>query len=127
MDVQAFSEWLGSYSVSGRIRALALIYSRLTIQTRILFFPDQAVGKEQRALQILHGLNEVHHTLANWIVAYAGDESEAFPISALSQQLLEIESQYRLEHFLTPAIESVRSRDPRSKNADGAGPARSSP
>jgi hypothetical protein len=29
--------------------------------------PDAAKGKEQAALNMLHGINEIHHTLANWL------------------------------------------------------------
>ena len=115
MDVEAISEWLAPYTVSERIRVLALIYSRLTVYTRELFLPGRAAGKEQRVLEILQGLNEIHHTLANFLVNYATDESKACPIQTLSEQLLEIEKQYRLEGYLTPAIESVRTSDSQAK------------
>jgi|ERR1700733_3925220 hypothetical protein len=111
MDVQAFSEWLASCSVSERIRVLALIYSRLTISSRQLFLPETA-GKEKRVLEILHGLNEVHHTIANWLCDYARDETKAFPVHDLGQQLLEIEKIYHLEKFLTPAVEYIRNQGP---------------
>jgi hypothetical protein len=111
VDLQIFSEWLASQTVSERISALAMIYSRLTVYTRELFLPGRSAGKEQRVLEILHGLNEIHHTLANWLVAYSTNESQAFPVSALSQQLLDIEKKYRLENFLTTAIEAVRTND----------------
>ena|SRR5437588_11742346 len=114
MNSQAFSEWLTSCSTSERITAIALIYGRLTVFTRELFLPA-VVGKEQRVLEILHGLNEIHHTLANFLVNYATDESKACPIQTLSEQLLEIEKQYRLEGYLTPAIESVRTSDSQAK------------
>ena len=58
-------------------------------------------GKEKRVLEILHGLNEVHHTIANWLCDYARDETKAFPVHDLGQQLLEIEERYHLENFLT--------------------------
>ncbi|HUJ95123.1 MAG TPA: hypothetical protein VLW84_07665 [Terriglobales bacterium] len=115
MDLQMFSEWLASQTVSERISAIALIYSRLTVYSRELFLPDRTAGKEQRVLEILHGLNETHHTLANWLVAYSTDESKAFPVNALSQQLLDIEKKYRLENFLTAAIDSVRVNGGTSK------------
>jgi hypothetical protein len=98
MDAQAFSEWLAPYPVSGRIRVLALIYSKLTVNSRELFLPDRTVGKEQ--------------PLAHWLVAYARDETKAAPLDVLSQQLLEIENRYRLEGYLTAAIESVRKSQP---------------
>jgi hypothetical protein len=59
---------------------------------------------------MLHGLNEIHHTLAKWLVAYATDESKAFPVQVLSQQLLEITNQFRIESYLTEAVEFARTR-----------------
>jgi len=109
MNSEAFSKWLGSLSLSERIRALALIYSSLTIYSRELFLPDRTAGKEQRVLEMLHGVNELHHTLANWLVAYATDESKAFPVDTLSRQLLEIANQYRIETFLTSAVDRISS------------------
>jgi len=113
MDVQAFSEWLSGYSVSDRIRMLALVYSRLTIGARQLFLPE-ASGKEKRVLEILHGLNEVHHTIANWLCDYTKTDSKPFPVGALGPQLLEIEKKYHLEQFLTPAIEYIQNYGPGS-------------
>ncbi len=109
MDTQKFSEWLAAMSVSERIRALALIYSLLTVHTRELFFPDTTKGKEQVVLHMLHGINEIHHTLSNWLAAYTKDESKAFPVETLSQQLLEIARQYRIEEWLTSAIERAQT------------------
>ncbi len=108
MNSQQFSEWLTSLSLADKTRALSRIYSRLTVNARELFVPDWTAGKEQRVLEILHGLNEIHHTLANELVAYAIDERKASPIEVLSKTLLEIESKYRLEHFLAPAVEFVQ-------------------
>jgi hypothetical protein len=112
MDSEAFSEWLASLSVPERVRALARIYSSLTIVTRELFLPDTLRGKEQVGINMLHGLNEIHHTLANWLVAYTSAESKAFPVRTLSQQLLEIANQCRIGGFLTSAVEHARSRNP---------------
>ena len=109
MDVQACSEWIASYPTSERIRVLALIYSSLTIRTRQLFLPESA-GREKRVLEILHGVNEIHHTIANYMVDYMRDEDRAFSVHTLCQQLLEIETQYRLEKILTPSIESIRRK-----------------
>lgn len=110
MNSQEFSEGLATLSLSTKIHALALIYAKLTIHTRELFVPDFTAGKEKRVQEILHGLNEIHHTLSNYLVAYTTDEREAFPVHVLSKQLLEIENQYHLENFLTPAIESAQIR-----------------
>ena len=81
MDTQAFSEWLAGMSVPERIRALALIYSILTVNTRELFLPDRAKGKEQVVLHMLHGMNEIHHTLANWLVAYTATQVKRSPLN----------------------------------------------
>jgi hypothetical protein len=112
MGSEAFSEWLASLSVIERVRALALIYSSLTICTRELFLPDKLKGKEQGGIDMLHGLNEIHHTLANWLVAYTTDERKGFPVHSLSQQLLEIANQYRIGGLLTSAVEFARTRNP---------------
>ena len=69
-------------SVPERIRALALIYSLLTVHTREFFLPDAAKGKEQVALHMLQGINEIHHTLANWLGNYVNDATKAFPVEA---------------------------------------------
>ena len=118
MNSEAFPEWLASLSLSQRIRALALVYSALTVYTRHLFLPDTAKGKEQVVLHMLHGMNELHHTLANWLVDYSTDDSKAFSVHSLNEQLLEIANQYRIEHYLTTAIEFSRSRkwDPKSSD-----------
>jgi len=105
MNPEVFSKWLASLSIPARIRALTLIYSSLTVYTRELFLPDRAKGNERVILDMLHGLNEVHHTIANWLAAYATDESKAFPVDVLSQQLLQITKRYRVEGFLTSSIE----------------------
>src|SRR5258708_33320836 len=107
MNSQELAEWLATLSLPARTRGLVRIYSRLTINARELFVSDWTGGKEQRVLEILHGLNEIHHTLANQLVAYATDEQKASPAQVLSQMLLEIENEYRLDNFLTPAVEFV--------------------
>jgi len=107
MDVQAFSEWLSGYSVSDRIRLLALVYSRLTIGARQLFLPE-ASGKEKRVLEILHGLNEVHHTIANSLCDYTKTDSKPFPVGALGQQLLEIEENITSSNSLRRPLNTSR-------------------
>ncbi|HEY6181033.1 MAG TPA: hypothetical protein VIW67_02245 [Terriglobales bacterium] len=123
MNSQEFSEWLAALSLPARINALARIYLRLTVNARELFMPDWTTKKEQRVLEILHGLNEIHHTLANQLTAYSADEQKARSIQALSQILLEIENRYHLDNFLTPAIELARSSNspsPLTVYPDGA-------
>jgi hypothetical protein len=105
MDTQKFSEWLAGMSVSERFRALALIYSILTVNTRELFLPDAANGREHIVLHMLQGINEIHHTLSNWLGNYVTDANKAFPVETLSQQLSQIASHYRIERWLTSAIE----------------------
>jgi hypothetical protein len=109
MDTQRFSEWLEGLSVSERIGALVLIYSLLTVSTRQLFLPDAAKGREQAVLHMLHGINEIHHTLANWLGNYVEDATKAFPVDTLSQQLSQIASHYRIEGWLASAIERAQT------------------
>jgi hypothetical protein len=112
MDTAAFSEWLGTLSISSRIAALALMYSNLTVGARQMFVPDWTAEKKrrERALEILHGLNEIHHTLSNQLLDYSASKPNARPIDVFSQTLAEIESRYRLENFLVPAIEFAQTR-----------------
>jgi hypothetical protein len=109
-EFSRFSKWLAPLSLTERISALTRIYLRLTVNARELFVPDWTAGKEQRVLEILLGLNEIHHTLANQLAADATDEHKSYPVPALSQMLLEIERKYRLENLLTPAVEFVRTQ-----------------
>ena|SRR6202140_2309582 len=110
MNPETFSEWLNSLSVSEKIRGLALIYSGLTVGTRQLFQPDMPKGRDQTILYMLHGVNELHHTLANWLIDYETDEGRAFPVDDLCRELLDIASQYRIEGLLTSAVEFARTR-----------------
>ena len=111
MDTQKFAEWLAGMSESQKIRALAMIHSLLTINTRKFFFPGATKGKEQVALHMLQGINEIHHTLADWLGDYVNDATKAFPVETLSQQLSQIASQYHLEGWLTSAIERIQKAD----------------
>lgn len=110
MDSQAFAEWLASLSLSDRIRALALIYSQTTVYTRQLFWPDTQKGKEKVILNMLHGVNEIHHTLANYLLRYTHNE-EDWPPQVLSQQLVEIADQYHIGDLLTTTVEFAQSRN----------------
>ena len=78
--------------------------------TRQLFLPDIPDGKTDVVARMLRGVNELHHTLANWLVRYATDENKGFPIDTLSLQLLEIANQYRIDGLLDSAIEFARTR-----------------
>ena len=59
--------------------------------------------------EILHGLNEIHHTLANQLAIYTNDPDKAPPAESLSQMLKGIDSKYQLQDFLTPALEFARN------------------
>jgi|SRR5215467_2990506 len=76
MDARIFAEWLSGLSLPATINALSRIYLRLTINARELFVADLIAGKEQRVEEILHGLNEIHHTLANQLAAYTNDAEQ---------------------------------------------------
>jgi hypothetical protein len=88
-----------------------MIYSVLTVHTREFFLPNATKGKEQVALHMLHGINELHHTLANYLGNYVNDATKAFPVETLSQQLSQIASQYHLERWLTSAVERAQKAD----------------
>ena len=109
MDVELFSQWLASLSLPDRVHALARIYSTLTVCTRELFLPDLPTGKDEAINKMLHGVNELHHTLSNWLVHYTSDESKAFPLDTLGQQLVWIADQYRIGGLLNSAVEYVRT------------------
>jgi hypothetical protein len=96
-------------SVSERIRALVQIYSTLTVNTREVFLPGVAKGKEEVVLHMLHGMNELHHTLANWLGNYVTDAAKAFPVETLSKQLSQIASHYRIDGWLNSAIERAQT------------------
>ena len=110
MDAQVFAKWLSGLSLPARINALSRFYLRLTVDARELFVADWTAGKGQRVEEILHGLNEIHHTLANQLTAYTTDGGKASSVQTLSEILQEIESKYQLRDFLTPAIDLARSQ-----------------
>lgn len=87
MDAQVFAEWFSGLSLTARISALSRIYLRLTVNARELFAPDWTAGKEHRVEEILHGLNEIHHTLANQLTAYTTGSDKASPVQTLSGTL----------------------------------------
>jgi hypothetical protein len=109
MDVRIFSEWLSSLSLQDRTRALIKMYSSLTVGTRQLFLPDMPKGKEAAIIKMLQGINELHHTVANWLLDYSTDERKAFPVETLGEQLLWIADQYGLRGLLNSTVEYVRT------------------
>ena len=108
MDTQEFSEWLDGMSLPERVRVLIRIYADLTIYTREVFIPGVAKGKEESVLHMLHGMNELHHTLSNWLGNYVTDATKAFSVETLTLQLSQIASHYRIDGWLSSAIQRAR-------------------
>jgi hypothetical protein len=94
---QTLVEWLTTLSPTERVRAVALVYSHLTICTRELFLPGVAEGKEQVVLNMLHGVKEMHHTLSNYLLRYSKEEEG--DLEVLSRMLVEIANQYRIANY----------------------------
>jgi hypothetical protein len=105
MTSEVLTEGLAAMSVSQRVNALSMIYERLTVCTRELFMPDRTKGKEELVITMLQGINELHHTLANSLVAYVTDET--FPVEILSKRLELIAKESRVEGMLSWSVESV--------------------
>ena len=59
---------------------------------------------------MLHGVNELHHTLANQLMAYVKDE-EGYPLGGFDQQLQKIANQYGIGGLLTQAVDFARTRN----------------
>jgi hypothetical protein len=116
MDPQAFSEWLTSLSPSERTSALTLIYFNLTIKTRELFLPEWTARKDLPILDMLQGMNEIHHTLSSQLIAYGTDGKYAHSLEALGLMLVEIASKYRIGGFLESAVEFTQARIPPLKS-----------
>src|SRR5579863_6315805 len=99
MNTETFSDWLNSLPVPERVRALSQLYSAMTVGTRQLFLPEVPKGREHAVIKMLQGINELHHTVANWLVDYTGN-GDAFPVDALGEHLLQIATQYHIEGLL---------------------------
>jgi|SRR5215831_17412650 len=110
MTSEVLTNRLAAMSVSQRVSALSMIYSRLTVCTRELFMPDRTKGKEQLVITMLHGINELHHSLANSLAAYLTDETKAFPVEVLSKQLEQIATEFRIQGMLSWSVESVLNK-----------------
>jgi hypothetical protein len=108
MSFDKIDEWLAPLAKTERARALTLLYSNLTVVTRQFFLPDIQKGQEEVILNMLHGINELHHTVANQLVAHASNKEPVLPLEGLSQQLLEIANQYKITGFLDSAIALAR-------------------
>ena len=96
-------KWLTTLSLTDRVRAVALIYSRLTVCTRELFLPGIAEGKQKIVLNMLHGVNEMHHALSNYRLRH--------PKEVMSKMLVEISNQYGIANFLEWSLEFARARN----------------
>jgi hypothetical protein len=69
------------------------------------------MGKERIVLELLHGVNEIHHTLANFLLRWGNGEEDWTP-EVLSRQLVEISVQYRILNLLQSSMEFARTRKP---------------
>jgi hypothetical protein len=110
MESQRMSEWLGSLSNSEMLRALALFYSELTVGTRQLFQLGATNGAERGIIDVLHGINELHHTVANQLAAYSFKEG-GYPHHLFVQQLLDIANQYGIRDLLAQSVDFVESQN----------------
>ncbi len=116
MNAQQLSEWLSSISIADRIRALALVYSRLTVCSRELFLPERIAGREATVVAKLKGLNELHHKIAGQLIGYAEDPEKTYPVEVFSRIVFETSDKFEIRAYLNSAIEFARSR-----NGAGAG------
>jgi hypothetical protein len=111
MNSDDYFQGLESEPVAAKIRALSLMYSSLTVYTRELFLPESASGGEKRVIEMLRGVNELHHTISNQLARYTNDGKDYFPIEVFSKALTEIADQYRIRRFLTATLDFVRTRN----------------
>jgi hypothetical protein len=111
MDSRNFAEWLSIMPVSARIRALALIYSNLTISTRELFLPAHAAVGQGSILSKLNGLNELHHKIAGQLAGLSTDATKTYPTDVFSNILFEVAEKHHVSGFLNSAIEFSQTRD----------------
>jgi len=105
---------LASLSGLEKIRAMAFLSSQITIGTRQIFVADVANGRERGMVDLLHGINELHHTIAHQAIAYSFEE-DGFPPDVLARQLIEIADQYGLQSLLAHAVAFVRTRNLQTK------------
>ena len=84
--------------------------SSLTVSARALFFPDVILGNEATTIKNLQGLNELHHTLTNQILAYLSNETP-YSLEGLNDMLLEIATKFGIEVSLATAVGLARTRN----------------
>jgi len=111
MNSHAFAEWLSTLSALQRIRALALIYSNLTVSSRELFLPEHGHGAQDSLLAKLCGLNELHHKLAGQLIGLSPDTEKSYPLDVFSDILFETAETYGVGRFLNAAIQFAQTRD----------------
>lgn len=110
MNPEALAEWLAPLSSSEKIRAFATIYSHLTVVTRELFMPEWTERKDLPVLNMLRGVNEIHHTLSSAILAYATEGRYPHSLDGLGRKLLDNAKKYKVESFLDSAVDFAQSR-----------------
>lgn len=110
MDERNLLDWLAPLTETERVRALALLHAAVTVGTRQFFLPGTASGRERQVLEYLHGVNELHHTIANQLVAYSFAR-ERLTIQAFATHLSEIANQYGIGPLLDQAVGFARTRD----------------
>ncbi len=108
MSFEMIDEWLAPLPKAERAKALTLLYSNLTVATRQFFLPDTPKGKEEVILNMLHGMNELHHTVASQLISHAYNKEPLLPPEGLSRQLLTIANYYKITGLLNSAITLAR-------------------
>lgn len=104
-----FVSWLSSLSLQQRARALTTICSSLTMSARTLFFPKVIPGNEATIIKYFQGLNELHHTLTNQIMAYLANK-ELYSLEGLNDMLMDVAATFGIESPLASAVEWARTR-----------------
>ncbi len=104
-----FVSWLSLLSMQERARALTRMCISLTVSARSLFFPKVIPGNEATIIRYFQGLNELHHTLTNQIMAYLSNK-ELYRLEGLNNMLLDVATTFGVEGPLATAIEWARTR-----------------
>jgi hypothetical protein len=94
----------GPLDQAERARALAHLYLNLTVVVRQLYLTEPPRGKEKAILNMMYGVNELHHTVATRLLPYVYQKEHALPLETMSQQLLEIANSYQITGLLDSAI-----------------------
>ena len=81
----------------------------LTVSARTLFFPKVVPANEATIIRYFQGLNELHHTLTNQIMAYLSNK-ELYSLEELNDMLLDVATKFGVKIPLATAIEWARTR-----------------